>query len=281
MTNSSQNISDRVKRQMNQPQIHDAWEKTYRTDRNERFFEQAYDDFVKRIGQSRGSRALDIGCGICANSIRLARRGYFVSAADYSEPILVQARENVSRHQLSDRINIGREDILNLSYPSNYFDLVLCWGVLMHIPDAERAISELARVAKPGGFLVLEEINKNAPEAWLMRKGWSAFKKNITITKSRRGYEQTTAFAGESLFWRHADPKWLVTEFNRLSCSLVRRDSGMFSEMYIYAPGRFLKDAVYGWNNISSRQLNLPQLAYHNTFIFRKGSDQTDLNARY
>ncbi len=36
------------------------------------------------------------------------------SAADYSEPILVQARENIALNQLTDRITIGREDILNL-----------------------------------------------------------------------------------------------------------------------------------------------------------------------
>lgn len=143
MVDSSQELSDRVKRQMNKPQIHDSWERTYRTPENERFFEQAYDEVVKTVNQPAGSRALDIGCGICANSIRLARRGYAVSAADYSEPILIQARENVSRNQLSDRIGIGREDILNLSFPNDHFDLVLCWGVLMHIPNAERAIGEL------------------------------------------------------------------------------------------------------------------------------------------
>ena len=143
MAEPSRDISERVNRQMNQPQIHDAWEKNYRSPGNERFFEQAYDDFVRRIDQPPGSRALDIGCGICANSIRLAHRGYVVSAADYSEPILAQARENVSRHALSDRITIGREDILNLGFPDDHFDLVLCWGVLMHIPNAERAISQL------------------------------------------------------------------------------------------------------------------------------------------
>ena len=169
MADSRQDISEQVKRQMNRPQIHDAWEKNYRSPGNERFFEQAYDDFVRRIDQPPGSHALDIGCGICANSIRLARRGYVVSAADYSEPIIAQARENVSRHQLSDRVTIGREDILNLGFPTDHFDLVLCWGVLMHIPDAERAISQLVRVAKPGGFIVLEEVNQSAPEARMMR----------------------------------------------------------------------------------------------------------------
>ncbi len=270
MVGSSEGLSDKVKRQMNRPQIHEAWEKTYRTSQNERFFEQAYDDFVRRIGQPPDSRALDIGCGICANSIRLARRGYVVSAADYSEPILVQARENVARNRLSDRITIGREDILDLSFPKNHFDLVLCWGVLMHIPSAERAISELVRVAKPGGFLVLEEINQRAPEAWMMRTAWSTLKKNIAIAKTTRGYEQTSGFEGESLFWRHANTEWLVSEFARRSCSLVRRDSGMFSDMYIYAPGKFLKGGITAWNRLWARRFNVAQLAFHNIFIFRK-----------
>ena len=258
---------------MNQPQIHDAWEKNYRSPGNERFFEQAYDDFVRRIDQPPGSRALDIGCGICANSIRLARRGYVVSAADYSEAIIAQARENVSRHQLSDRITIGREDILNLSFPNDHFDLVLCWGVLMHIPEAERAISQLIRVAKPGGFIVLEEVNQSAPEARMMRLVWSTLKKGITVTKTPRGYEQTSRFEGETLFWRHVNIAWLVTQFARRSCSLVRRDSSMLSEMYIYAPGALPKEAIHGLNRLWARHVNLPRLALHNIFIFRKNSD--------
>ena len=255
---------------MNQPQIHASWEKTYRTAENEQFFEQAYDDFVRRIGQQPGAHALDIGCGICANSIRLARRGYIVSAADYSEPILVQARDNVSRNQLSDRIMIGREDILNLSFPGDHFDFVLCWGVLMHIPNAEHAISELARVAKPGGFLVVEEINQHAPEAWMMRTGWAALKKNIAITRTPRGHEQSSCFEGETLFWRHSNTRWLIDQFSSHSCSLVRRDSGMFSDMYIYAPGKFLKRVINAWNRLWARRVSLPQLAFHNILIFRK-----------
>lgn len=273
MTDPPHNMSEQVKRQMNQPQIHDAWEKNYRSLENERFFEQAFDDFVKRIGQQPGSYALDIGCGICANSLRLARRGYKVSAADYSEPILVRAQETVSRQHLSDRITIGREDILNLSFPDNTFDLVLCWGVLMHIPDAERAIGELTRVTKPGGFLVLEEVNQHAPEAWIMRLLWSTLKKNITVTKTPRGYEQSSRFEGETLFWRQVDTRWLIAQFASHSCSLVRRDSSMLSEMYIYTPGRIIENAIHGCNRLWARHVNLPQLAFHNVFIFRKSSD--------
>ena len=271
-TDPSQNISDDVKRQMNRPQIHDAWEKNYRSSGNERFFEEAYDEFVKHLAQPENSRALDIGCGICANSIRLARRGYIVSAADYSEPILAQARANVAQHGLSDRITPSREDILNLFFPNDYFDLVLCWGVLMHIPEAERAISELTRVVKPGGYIVLEEINQNAPEAVMARLAWSTLKKNITIAKTPRGYEQTTQFAGEKLFWRHVDPNWLVTQFQTRGCSLARRDSSMLSEIYIYLPNPFLKNRIHDLNRFWLRHINLPKLAFHNIFVFRKDS---------
>src|SRR5437763_17205344 len=111
MVPDTKTLSDQVKRQMNAPQIHDSWEKTYRTEGNERFFEQAYDHIAKVVNLPAGSRALDIGCGICANSLRLARRGFLVSAADYSEPILEQARANVREKGLEDRITIGREDI--------------------------------------------------------------------------------------------------------------------------------------------------------------------------
>jgi 2-polyprenyl-3-methyl-5-hydroxy-6-metoxy-1,4-benzoquinol methylase len=265
-------LGDQVKRQMNQSPIHEAWEKNYRSLGNEAFFEQAFDEMVSRLQQPKDSQALDIGCGICANSIRLARRGYLVSAADYSEPILEEARANVARNGFSERIRIGRQDILSLNFPSDNFDLVLCWGILMHIPDAAQAIRELARVAKPGGFIVLEEINQHAPEALFMRAAWSWLKKNIVITRTPRGYEQTTTFAGETLFWRHVDQNWLVEQFAKHSCSLVRRDSSTQTEMHIYAPGTAGKNAVHAWNRFWNRYVNLPQLAFHNVFIFQKAA---------
>ena len=66
---------------------------------------------------------------------------------------------------------------------------------------------------------------------------------------------------------------WLVTQFARHSCSLVRRDSSMLSEMYINAPGVVPKEAIHGLNRLWARRVNLPRLALHNVFIFRKTSD--------
>jgi 2-polyprenyl-3-methyl-5-hydroxy-6-metoxy-1,4-benzoquinol methylase len=271
MPSNTRELSEQVKRQMNAPPIHEAWEKNYRTEGNERTFEQGFDYIVKVVNQPEGARALDIGCGIGANSVRLARRGYLVSAADYSEPILERARTNVRQKGLDDRIMLGREDILALSYPDDYFDLVLCFGVLMHIPDIERAVSELIRVARPGGFVVLEEINMRSPEARLMHAYWRLFKgKKIRVERVPSGFEQTCRFADEVLFWRHSDPRWLVERFARQSCTLYGRGSSTFSELHGFIPVRPLKACVDAWNRTWIRGVNLSQAAYHNIFIFKK-----------
>ena len=96
---------------------------------------------------------------------------------------------------------------------------------------------------------------------------------DLTVTKTPRGYEQSSRFAGETLFWRHVDTRWLIAQFSSHSCSFVRRDSSMLSEMYIYAPGRTIKNAIHGCNRLWARYVNVPQVAFHNVFIFRKNSD--------
>ena len=46
-------------------------------------------------------------------------------------------------------------DITDIRYPDNSFDVIYCSHVLEHVPDDRRAMRELARVLKPGGWAVL------------------------------------------------------------------------------------------------------------------------------
>lgn len=51
-----------------------------------------------------------------------------------------------------ERINgVRHEDVMNLSYPDNAFDLIVSNDVLEHIPDPEKALRECHRVLRPGG----------------------------------------------------------------------------------------------------------------------------------
>jgi ubiquinone/menaquinone biosynthesis C-methylase UbiE len=46
--------------------------------------------------------------------------------------------------------------ITDIKFPDNHFDIILCNHVLEHVPDDKKAMSELMRVLKPGGFGILQ-----------------------------------------------------------------------------------------------------------------------------
>lgn len=47
-------------------------------------------------------------------------------------------------------------DLTDIHFPDNHFDRIICYHVLEHIPDDRRAIGELFRVLKPGGWAILQ-----------------------------------------------------------------------------------------------------------------------------
>ena len=132
-----------VEQSLSKPDIHRQWESAYRNERNERFYEQAFDYITHVLNIPENSTFLDAGCGICAHAIRLANRGFFVQAIDFSDSILKKAAANLNATGFENRIKIRRENIIELSFENETFENILCWGVLMHIPDLEKAISEL------------------------------------------------------------------------------------------------------------------------------------------
>jgi SAM-dependent methyltransferase len=45
------------------------------------------------------------------------------------------------------------DDIHSLGFPDEHFNAVVCWSVLEHVPEPQRAIAEMRRVLKPGGTI--------------------------------------------------------------------------------------------------------------------------------
>src|SRR5271167_3882234 len=139
--------SESVRSALSGPAIREGWESVYRNPRSERLYELVFDWIAKHGGVPAGSRWLDIGCGIGQHATRLQRRGYRVTAADFSPDRVRAARTHIQQMGLENEISVRREDLVaGLSFPAAAFDAVLCWGVLMHIPMLETAMSELIRV---------------------------------------------------------------------------------------------------------------------------------------
>ncbi len=98
----------------------------------------------------RGQSLLEIGCGIGVDSIRLAGRGFDVTAVDLTENALHIARQFAARRGVEIEFRLGNAE--RLDFPDGSFDTVYSFGVLHHTPDIARSVSEVHRVLRPGGI---------------------------------------------------------------------------------------------------------------------------------
>lgn len=262
--------SKAVERFLAKPDVHQQWVETYYAE-NETFYEQAIDYIISILKAPKNSIFLDAGCGNCAHSIRLANRGFFVQAIDFSEAVLEMARENVNAKGLEGKISIKRENILALPFKNGTFNYILCWGVLMHIPDLEKAIAELTRVLKPGGTLVISELNMYSPQSIILRnlKRFSG-KKRVDVKKTPAGMEYWSISSNGALLKRQANIHWLIERFKSNGFAVTKRVAGQFTEAYTRVSSRLLKNLIHGFNNFWFRYIKIPHFAIGNIIILQK-----------
>ena len=91
---------------------------------------------------------------LCANPAFQRLRIAAINSIGRLHPFLSQLPNLSYSEYGSIDPEVPDENILRLSYADNIFDLVLCSETLEHIPDVDRALSEMYRILKPGGTLL-------------------------------------------------------------------------------------------------------------------------------
>lgn len=81
--------------------------------------------------------------------------GMQVTGIDFSEDMLQKARDKVQRMKLRQVVELRQMDARTLDFPDNSFDTVAAMHVLSVVPEPEKVMSEIARVCKPGGRVVI------------------------------------------------------------------------------------------------------------------------------
>jgi len=106
----------------------------------------------------KGSRVLEAGCGVGAQTVPLAQNSpeAQITSIDLSFASLAQAEERVNAAGIRN-ITFRQADIHALPFPDDYFDHVFVCFVLEHLPDPARALKNLQRVLKPGGTITVIE----------------------------------------------------------------------------------------------------------------------------
>lgn len=108
--------------------------------------------FMRQLDIPDGGRVLEVGAGpggYWPEVIDLIDDSWDITVTDLSNGMVDQARERLER--LGRPLAVLQADVQTLPFDERSFDVVLANFMLYHVPDRQRALSEIHRVLRPGG----------------------------------------------------------------------------------------------------------------------------------
>ena len=122
-------------------------------DRVFRVFNESREHVVRNLSIAPGERVLEVGVGtgLC---LPMYPRTCEVTAIDLSQAMLDKASERVKDEGLT-HVKLLKMDAGEMTFPDDSFDIVIAAYVVTAVPDYRKLMSEMIRVSRPGGRLVL------------------------------------------------------------------------------------------------------------------------------
>ena len=136
------------------------WAGSYPPRAHNRLMEVEQETVLALLPDVRELTVLDAGCGSGRYLRVLGERGANAIGMDLSRAMLERARETTTR--------IARADLRALPFDAMSFDLVVCGLALGDLAEIELALTEIARVLRPGGRVIYSVVHPVGGEA-----GWS------------------------------------------------------------------------------------------------------------
>lgn len=173
-------------------------------------------------GLGPGDSALDVCCGTGDFALELARRaapGGRVIGCDFSEPMLDLAREKASSEGAGG-VRFEWADALRLPYDAERFDAVTVGFGVRNLADLDAGLSEMTRVLRPGGRLVILEITQpRRPPLSTFYSLW--FDRLVPLLGKLAGDTDAYTYLPESVR-SFPDPRGLAARMDAAGLSQIR-----------------------------------------------------------
>lgn len=121
-----------------------------------------------------GLRGLDLGCGVGGYDALMVtdHQAGHVTCVDIDGATLDKARDMATKKGLNDKLSFQQIGDFPLPYEDESFDFAICKNAMGDIEEKAEALSELHRVLKPGGVLIVSDLFCNDDRFHRPQSGW-------------------------------------------------------------------------------------------------------------
>lgn len=144
--------------------IYRLWSPVYDAFFNKGPFLKARQEVFKELDFHKGDKMFFVGVGTGADLEQIPIEQLDITAIDYSEEMLSQAKNKFP----SKAISFHQMDAQRLALPDNSFDYVVASLILSVVPDSDKAFAEMVRVTRENGQIIIFDKFTSKPS--LMKK---------------------------------------------------------------------------------------------------------------
>lgn len=133
------------------------------------------------------------GTGDLAIQAQLLLNPKTILGIDISDGMMNVGKQKVEKHGLSEHIKFKKEDCMSLSFQDNSFDAAMVAFGVRNFENLDKGISEIQRVLKPGGKLMILELS--TPKHFPLKQGYWLYSKLFIPTIGRLISKDQTAYS--------------------------------------------------------------------------------------
>ena len=157
----------------------DKWSENYDQHKMSSWFKHTQKLAIKQLSLSKDSKVLDVGCGTGFATLYLGSilTDGQACGIDLSEGMIKKAKEKIPG-ELETKVEFRQSGSDNIPYEDGKFDGIICTNSFHHYQNPLKSLSEMKRVLKPGGQLVILDTARNLSlYTWLWDRYLRIFEK--------------------------------------------------------------------------------------------------------